>query len=118
MDSRKISGQSGEELAAVFLATKGFRLIKKNWSCRLGEIDLIMERDGEVRFIEVKLRYSLTYGYPEESITPTKLRHLSHAIELWLNTQPSPPTNYQADAVAILIRDHQDPEIEWIEGIL
>jgi len=115
---RKLTGSRGEELAAAFLQTKGFRVITKNWSCRLGEIDVIVERDGEVRFIEVKTRYSMTYGYPEEAITATKRRHLARAIELWLRTVSSPPTKYQADAIAILIEVGKEPQIKWIEGIL
>ena len=118
MDQRKLTGNRGEELAAAFLRTKGFRVITQNWTCRLGEIDLIVERGGEVRFVEVKTRYSTTYGYPEEAITATKLRHLAKAIELWLRSISSPPVKYQADAIAILAEPGRSPQIEWIEGIL
>ncbi len=118
VDPRAVVGQRGEETASLFLQTKGFRVLTKNWRCRLGEIDLIVEREGEVRFIEVKLRRSLTYGYPEEAITPTKLRHLARAIELWLRSTSNPPTRYQADAVAITVLPGASPEIHWVEGIL
>jgi putative endonuclease len=87
MDFRKIRGQSGESIALAYLEERGFRLIERNWNCRLGEIDLIVERDGETRFIEVKLRRTMEYGYPEASITRTKLRHLSRAIECWMKAQ-------------------------------
>ena len=117
-DRRQIVGGRGEQLAAAFLQARGFRLVEANWRCPLGEIDLIMERGGQFRFIEVKTRFTQTYGYPEESITKTKLRHLAHAIELWLRTQNPPPEDYQADAVAILVLPDKEPEIEWIEGIL
>jgi len=118
IDTRKVTGGRGEQMAAAFLQNQGFRLLESNWRCLLGEIDLIVERDGEVRFVEVKTRFTTTYGYPEEAITKTKLRHLAHAIELWLRNQPSPPKKYQADAVAILIQPDQEPDIRWIEGIL
>ncbi len=117
-DQRKVVGRRGEEFAAAFFQSKGFRVIDQNWSCRLGEIDLIVERDGEVRFVEVKMRFTTTYGYPEEAITPTKLQHLARAIELWLRAQPNPPARYQADALAILFRENQEPDVQWIEGIL
>lgn len=113
---RQTIGRRGEELAAAFLRTKGFKVVAQNWSTRLGEIDLIVERNGEVRFIEVKCRSSLKYGYPEEAITKTKRAHLAHAMELWLRSHPV--TRYQADAVAILLRSNREPEIHWIEGIL
>ncbi|MBM3205083.1 YraN family protein [Candidatus Uhrbacteria bacterium] len=117
MDIRKETGNKGEDFAATFFVSKGFRVVEKNWNCRLGEIDLIVERDGEVRFIEVKTRYSMEYGYPEEAITPAKLRHVARAIEMWLRAHPE-PKHYQADALAILILPGQEPDITWIEGIL
>lgn len=117
-DQRKLIGRRGEEIAAAFLLGKGFREVARNWSCRAGEIDLIVRRGDEIRFIEVKLRRSGTYGHPEEAITKTKLLHLSRAIEVWLSQQPSPPSMYQADAIAITILSELSPEIVWIEGIL
>ncbi len=118
MDSRKIHGQRGEAMAAKFLEERGFCVIERNWNCRLGEIDLIVSRDGEIRFIEVKLRRSLDYGYPEASITWTKLKHLSRAIECWIKSQKQPPECYQADAIAILAPYEAEPSIVWIERIL
>jgi len=84
----------------------------------MGEIDLIVRKGEEVRFIEVKTRYSTTFGYPEEAITKTKLRHMARAIEMWLRTQKREPKRYQADAIAILVLPGQSPDIRWIEGIL
>ena len=118
MDLRKIRGMSGESMALVFLESHGFHLIERNWNCRLGEIDLIVERNGETRFIEVKLRRTREFGYPESSITPTKLRHLRLAIECWMNTQRKPPMRYQVDAIAIYAPLDQEPDIVWIESIL
>ena len=116
--ARKEKGRLGEEIALHFLEGKGFCLLEKNWLHRLGEIDLIVERGGEVHFVEVKLRRSLAFGYPEASITPTKLRHMARAIEMWIFVQKGPPIRYQADAVAVLLLPNAEPDIVWIEGIL
>jgi len=118
MDYRKICGLGGESIALDYLEERGFRLIERNWNCRLGEIDLIVECAGETRFIEVKLRRTAEFGYPESSITRTKLRHLARAIECWMKAQRNPPTRYQADAIAIFAPLDHDPEIVWIEAIL
>jgi putative endonuclease len=118
MDMRKIRGARGEDIAAEYLVQRGFRVIDRNWNHRLGEIDLIVERDGETRFIEVKLRRSMTYGYPEASITGLKLRHLARAIECWMNTQVRPPERYQVDAIAIFASYGSLPDINWIQGIM
>lgn len=115
--ARQISGRRGEDLAAAFLMRNGFRVISRNWRCRGGEIDLIVERAGEVRFVEVKFRHTAEYGHPEESITPAKLRHLAIAIQTWLRRHPRAPKKYQADAIAILSEPGASADIRWIENI-
>ena len=115
-DVRQHIGRRGEELAAAFLQTKGFSIIEKNWLCRAGEIDVIAKRGSEVRFVEVKTRFSTTYGYPEEAVTATKRRHLAKAIQWWLSIHPV-PIHYQLDVISILTLSGQPPDIQWIEGI-
>jgi putative endonuclease len=116
-DPRRRFGNRGEDLAAVFFIERGFTVVTRNWNCRAGEIDLIVERDGQLHFVEVKTRSSLMYGYPEESITKKKLLHLSRAIEQYLSTFAIPATRYQADALTILLKEG-NPEYQYIEHIL
>ncbi len=85
---------------------------------RFGEIDLIVSRDDDVRFVEVKTRRSSTYGHPSESVTPTKLLHLRRCIECWLLTRPAHPKKYQADVIAITALPNTTPVIEWMEGAM
>lgn len=118
MDDRRQSvGRRGEELAAAFLATKGFTIIDRNWRSRYGEIDLIVKREREIRFVEVKTRLTKQYGHPEEAVTPTKIRHLHTAVQLWLARHPI-PLSYGLDVVAIYIDPTGKVHLEWIEGIL
>lgn len=116
-DSRKADGRLGEDLAVRFFESKGFRVLERNWLHRLGEIDLIVERGGEVRFVEVKYRHTLMFGYPEEAITGAKLRHLERAIFCWLEAQAKPPKSYQADALAITALPGKELEYFWIEDL-
>ena len=56
MQNRRQIGTEEEALAAEFLEGRGYRIVERNFRCRLGEIDLIA-RDGSVLvFIEVKYR--------------------------------------------------------------
>lgn len=116
-DPRRQFGNRGEDLAAAFFIQKGFRVVARNWNCRLGEIDLVVEREGMVHFVEVKTRRTLAFGYPEEAITPTKLRHLARAIEVYIAAAGYSITRYQADALAIYIGGEK-PEFHYIEAIL
>ena len=117
-DPRRRLGNRGEDLAAVFFIEKGFRVVGRNWNCRAGEIDLIVERDGVLHFVEVKTRRSLAFGYPEASITRKKLQHFARAIELYLRTLRMQPAAYQADALAILIKQEGMPEFHYVEHVL
>jgi putative endonuclease len=63
-----IAGLKGEKLALKYLKKEGLKLKCKNYSCKLGEIDLIMQ-DGEVRvFVEVRLRAPTSYGAGYETV--------------------------------------------------
>ena len=67
-------GKGAEELVARYFQEKGFRLLARNWSTRLGEVDLIVEKGTLIVFVEVRFRSSIAFGRPEETITPAKRR--------------------------------------------
>lgn len=115
---RRRFGDAGEDLAVRFFRARGFAILARNWTCRLGEIDLIVEKDGVTHFVEVKTRRSLEFGYPEEAITGLKLRHLARAVEIYLLQSRNPPRDYEADALAITILPNADPEYFYVERIL
>ena len=49
-------GLEGEKRVAHFLRQRGFNVIKRNYQCRYGEIDIIAENDEYILFVEVKTR--------------------------------------------------------------
>ena len=83
--STKQDGDWGEALAAEYLEARGCRIVEKEWRCRLGEIDLIAEKDGMILFVEVKLRTNLRYGMPREYVTAKKQEKLRAAALLYLS---------------------------------
>lgn len=83
--STKQDGDWGEALAAEYLEARGCRIVEKEWRCRLGEIDLIAEKDGMILFVEVKLRTNLRYGMPCEYVTAKKQEKLRAAALLYLS---------------------------------
>lgn len=50
------TGLEGEKRVAGFLRKKGFTVVKQNYSCRYGEIDIIAENNEYILFVEVKTR--------------------------------------------------------------
>ena len=81
-------GAWGEELAANALRGKGYRILARNFRCRLGEVDVKAEKDGILVFAEVKLRKSTAYGAPREFVTPAKQRKLRMTASFWLAGHP------------------------------
>ena len=118
MDARRQFGNRGEDLAATYFMAQGYSILERNWSCRMGEIDVIAEKDGVLHFVEVKTRRTREFGYPEEAITPKKLQHLGRAVEMYLRMASSQSKDYRVDALAITLVEGKTPEFHFVSGIL
>lgn len=71
-------GAKYESKAAMFLKTKGYRILEQNFRCHYGEIDLIaMSPDNMLVFVEIKYRTSEAYGDPFEAVNIKKQRRIS-----------------------------------------
>ena len=79
-------GNWGEETAERYLRKKGYKIIERNFRCRLGEIDIIALYRTQLVFIEVKTRQNQRYGLPCEAITSQKLRHLKKSAAYFIVT--------------------------------
>ena len=69
---KKIIGADGERKALRHLVKHGLKLITKNYSCRYGEIDLIMHDNTEVVFVEVRWRKNSRFCHPAETVNAAK----------------------------------------------
>lgn len=100
-------GAWGEEKAARFLEQQGFRVLKRNFHSRFGEIDLIAETDEYLVFVEVRLRKTTRFGAPEETVDARKQQKLRLTAEAYLQRYP---TNKQPrfDVVALYAKDGMD----------
>ena len=65
---KKLLGRKGERLAVKFMKKVGYRLIKRNFYTPFGEADAVMVKDGVTVFVEVKTRYSDTFGEPKDAV--------------------------------------------------
>lgn len=84
MSDKIETGNKGETLAAEFLKDKGFTILDRNYRFNHGEIDLIVQRDNWVLFIEVKTRASSAYGEPEDFVDRRKTNKIFEAAEEWI----------------------------------
>lgn len=102
-------GIFGENLAAYWLEQNlGWTIIERNWHCRYGELDIIaFTPHRTLVFVEVKTRRSTVTGLPQESVTPTKQRHLRRAASMWFMdpTHRAAHNGMRFDVIALLITD-------------
>jgi len=100
------TGQRGENLAAAYLAQKGYRIIQKNFRTRFGEIDLIASQNQKLIFVEVKLKVGTQLGTPEEMISRHKINQVRQTAIRFLLANPQLAKQYpqqRIDAVCIVI---------------
>lgn len=81
-------GQWAELQALKRLQAQGFTLIVANYHCRYGEIDLIVQKDQELIFVEVKARSVTQYAQSCETISPSKQKKIMKSALCFLNAQP------------------------------
>lgn len=106
-------GEKGEDLASRYLRKKGYKVIARNYKTRLGEIDIIAEKDNMVVFVEVKTRSNISFGYPFEAVNQRKRQKLKKVALLYLKRYPRQyPVRF--DVLSITLRENNNPVIEHI----
>ncbi len=96
-------GKKGEELAAAYLASAGYRILDRNYRCMFGEIDIVAEEGGNIVFIEVKSRRSLAYGDPQLAVGYRKQRQISLVALHYIEEKQKHGCNARFDVVAVKI---------------
>lgn len=67
-----LKGKAGEDIAVYHLQKDGYKILKRNYRCKQGEIDIIAKDKNCLVFIEVKSRYNKKFGQGSESISIRK----------------------------------------------
>ena len=107
--SKQLKGTSQEQRACEYLESQGLDLIAQNFSCRMGEIDLIMQDKTSLIFVEVRYRANKKFGGAAASVTRSKQRKIINTALLY-QQRYAPKSNMRFDVVAI----ESDNEIQWI----
>lgn len=84
MSNNKDIGNLGEDLASKYLEEQGYKIIERNFRCKLGEVDIIAMDAEEIVFVEVKTRKVLVYGQPKDAVNKIKQKHIYKAAEYYL----------------------------------
>lgn len=98
---RKNLGKIGEQRAVEYLQKKGYQILRQNFSCKLGEIDLVACDKDCLVFVEVKTRWSDKYGLPEEAVTEKKLKSIIKTGEYFKLLNSKTPDLMRIDVVCV-----------------
>lgn len=117
MVNKRAVGSLFELEAEKYLVGLGYQLIDKNIYTVFGELDLIMQKEEVLFFVEVKYRSNTNYGTPREALTPKKIQHLKRASQQYLKTYPKKTAKYKIAFLGILKIQGQ-LQFDFIENIL
>lgn len=107
-------GAEAERLAALYLQEKGYTVIARNWRTKWCEIDLIVQKQSIIYFVEVKHRHTSAFGDGLAAISPKKLAQMRFAAELWRQQY-----NHSGLAqLAVIAMSGQVPEVDiFLENV-
>ena len=101
MSKQRLIGKKAEDVACSFLQQNGLTLLQRNYQCRFGEIDLVMQDDDTLVFVEVRYRSSSTFGDGIESVDANKRRKLVFAANHYIqNNASDQPSRFDVVALA------------------
>jgi putative endonuclease len=100
-------GELGERIAARWLEKSGWRLVARRYRSGRRDIDLVMERNGVIAFVEVKARNGDQFGDPVEAVHRRKQRELSKSAQSWIDRHGRNGEEYRFDVVGVLVTDQK-----------
>ena len=109
-------GRAGEVAALEHYRRAGYRVVARNWRCRLGEIDLVVAKGSVLVFCEVKARRSLGLGGPYEAVDWRKQRKLRILAEAFLGASSEPADMVRFDVASVTLDARGSPSIFVFEG--
>ena len=117
LTDRERLGRWGEKRCEKFLKRKGLKTLTRNFSCKTGEIDLIMvDEDGTLVFIEVKTRANEDYSPSESAVNKTKKTRMLRAARYFLAANDIENRPYRFDVVTIVLGEKGPGQINHYEN--
>jgi putative endonuclease len=102
-EKRKI-GDRGEEAAAKYLKSRGYRILGRNYRKKWGELDIVAAFRKNIVFVEVKTRRRGANFFPAQNVNYLKQQRLIRAAKTWLAENRIPPEIlWQIDVVVVEI---------------
>lgn len=115
MSRAKAAGDQGEAMAAEYLTKRGCTILARQWRCRYGELDLVVQDGGTICFVEVKRRGPGSIGLPREFVDERKRERLRKAAAAYLAAQES-DAFARFDVAEVYEEEAGNLRIEYLEN--
>lgn len=96
-------GKQGEEIVCKYLEKQKYKILEKNFNCKIGEIDIIAKHKNEIVLIEVKTRTNREYGLPSEAVTKQKIKHIYKTAEYYIYTRKVQNEDIRIDVIEVYV---------------
>jgi putative endonuclease len=113
--ARQELGKVGEAIAARWLRRRGWRVVAERFRSGHRDVDLIVEREGMVAFVEVKTRRHSAFGDPVEAVSWRKRRELIRSAMVWADRFGPRGASYRFDVVGVVVAG-RDARIRHVEN--
>lgn len=129
-------GNYGEDFACLFLISKNYKIVARNYHKKRGEIDIIASKGRKIHFIEVKTVSRETYKYaksdinskfrrsfddyrPEDNVSKKKMLHMRHAIKIFISENNLFDREIQIDVIAVTFKKgRRAPIFNFIKNVI
>lgn len=118
MTDRAALGQAAETLACDYLQRNGLKLVQRNYRCRRGELDLVMQQGEVVVFVEVRFRSPSAYADGIASVDRHKQEKLLAAAQHYLQQHPDAARRPCRFDVVAVTPERGENRVEWITNAI
>ena len=113
---KRLKGDAIERLACRHLERQGLTLIERNYRSPFGEIDLVMQHQGALVFVEVRYRRHTRYGLPAETVDTRKQARLRATAEHYLQHDRR-ASNRPCRFDIVAVTENPDGErLDWLQN--
>jgi putative endonuclease len=113
----RAAGARYEDVALAHLEQAGLALLARNFSCRHGELDLVMNDRDTIVFVEVRYRRgsgaATNFGDGIDSVSAAKRAKLVRAASVFLSSQPQLANRTCRFDVFAIAGDAATPSLDW-----
>lgn len=109
-------GKKGEDMVAAFLRKKGYIILKRNYACRFGEIDIIAKANDLLLFIEVKTRKADSLITPKEAVDSNKIRRMTLTAEDYLSKTEELSLQPRFDVAEVTVKSDYTFHLNYIKN--